>query len=99
MQTLGINWDTETDEIVFNLVNDIPSDKDVTKRTMFSDLMTLIYDTQGLMATIKIKFKILMQKTWCLEIGFNDLVPESILMEYKQLKLEMNELKELRFPR
>lgn len=31
VQTLGINWDTETDEIVLDLTNEIPKDEEVTK--------------------------------------------------------------------
>lgn len=98
-QSLGITWDNDRDEIIFDLTNKIPEDKDITKRTMLSDLMSLIYDRIGLMATLKIKFKIIMRETYCLETGWDDPLPAHILQPYKQLKIDMNKTKEIRFPR
>lgn len=67
VQTIGLNWDTETDEFVFNVENEIP--EKVTKRIVLADLMTLIFDTRGLTGPIKTKLKILMQWLWLLGEG------------------------------
>lgn len=61
--------------------------------------MILVYDVLSFLATLKIKFKMVMQRLWCLETGWDDWMPIDLLKTYKQLKIDMNEVKELRFPR
>lgn len=85
-QTLGVYWDTETDESVFYLTNEILNDEDVTKQSMLSDIMSLLHDRMGLTVTVKIKFKIMMRELYCLEMGWDVCVPESIAQPYINMK-------------
>ena len=71
---LGIEWDTVQDTLA---PKPPPAKACATKRQVLSQLAT-IYDPLGLVAPVTCQGKIIMQKIWTLQLGWDDKIPPEI---------------------
>lgn len=85
--TLGLRWYNFNDEFGFKM-NAFKEAKRITKRVILSEI-TKMYDPLGLLAPFTILCKILMQKLWVAEIGWDDAVPKDIATEWENYKSQI----------
>ena len=77
-KTLGLEWNTKSDEFCLTVNNVPPPDPcRVTKRALVSDIAKT-FDVLGWFSPTIIKMKILLQKVWELKVDWDDSIPDSI---------------------
>ena len=74
-KALGVKWNSKMDHFRI-VVSDLPPLKDLTKRTMVSDI-TKTYDVLGWFSPT-IKVKILLQRLWERGISWDEAVPPDL---------------------
>ncbi|XP_055623510.1 uncharacterized protein LOC129766935 [Toxorhynchites rutilus septentrionalis] len=87
IKTLGIRWEPETDQLRFDS-QILPREDPSTKRSILSDIARL-FDPLGLIAPVVVRAKILMQELWSLACGWDDPVPNAILVKWQQFRHEL----------
>lgn len=96
-KTLGLGWSPTEDTFYFNcnIAHNIPK---LTKRALLSEISKL-YDPLGWIAPITTKLKILFQKIWQENIGWDDLVPNNIASEWEKVRNDLDIICEFKIPR
>ena len=94
-RTLGVWWDLCKDEFFFN-INMREHRK--TKRGLLSFLSS-IYDPLGFLAPLLISPKITLQSMWKEKVGWDDLIPESLLNTYTEWLSTLPEFGNVKVPR
>lgn len=103
-RTLGLIWYPGEDELGFDVsLKRIPENiilnKDrPTKRIMLRIVMS-IFDVLGFLAPFTIQGKIMLQDTWRLNIGWDDVVPDSIYNKWCKWIELLKDIKQIRIPR
>ena len=77
---MGIEWDASNDHFRVN-VSELLLVKCMTKRSLISDVAKT-FDALGWFSPTIVKAKILPQMLWLEKVGWDDLVPESILEQW-----------------
>ena len=70
----------------------------LTKRTMLSDI-SRVFDALGWFSPTTIQMKVIIQRTWELDIGWDDQVPEHILDKWKTWRSELPVLSNIHLQR
>ncbi len=70
----------------------------VTKRALISDIAKT-FDALGWFSPVIIKAKKLLQSLWAKKVEWDDLVPESVLKEWSQWRIDLNVLTDHHIPR
>lgn len=97
LKVLGICWNRLTDSFEYTI--DLPEIKGaVTKRQMLSDIARL-YDPLGWIAPVVIRAKIIIQKVWKAQLGWDDELPEELLEEWLRYRQQLKETKAITIPR
>ena len=96
-KTLGISWNTRLDAF-FLSTSDCQPTENVTKRLLLSDV-SKIYDALGWFAPTTTKMKILLQKTWELNLQWDEQVPNHLLKEWEPWRSELSILQSMSVPR
>lgn len=94
---LGLIWLPKADSLQFS----VKLDRDVchvTKRTILSNTCK-IFDPLGLLSACTIKLKMLLQKLWLLELGWDDAVPLDIKRVWNKTIANVSVLANLKVPR
>nr|XP_040241612.2 uncharacterized protein LOC120961699 isoform X1 [Anopheles coluzzii]XP_049461104.1 uncharacterized protein LOC125906417 isoform X1 [Anopheles coluzzii]XP_049463243.1 uncharacterized protein LOC120950902 isoform X1 [Anopheles coluzzii]XP_049464286.1 uncharacterized protein LOC125907234 isoform X1 [Anopheles coluzzii] len=89
IKALGVCWEPERDNLCF--ASSIkPLQLPSTKRSICSEIARL-FDPLGLIAPVVVRAKIMMQQLWALSIGWDETVPESFGLKWKDFyeKLEI----------
>jgi hypothetical protein len=97
IKTLGLHWNPVSDSFSFKVELPQPPSQP-TKRKLLSE-MAKIFDPLGLLAPVIIRAKILFQKLWLLQLGWDDLLPESICLEWKKYRDSLPSIQEIKIPR
>jgi len=72
---LGIHWDPEEDMLSYKVC--LTTNPHNTKRQVLSD-MARIFDPLGILSPVLVQFKILFQKLWLLDLGWDTELPPKI---------------------
>ncbi|XP_049877899.1 uncharacterized protein LOC126375096 [Pectinophora gossypiella] len=99
-KTLGLGWFSASDELHFStmFVQDATRNNNITKRTILS-IISQIYDPLGLLSPSIIIAKITLQKLWLCKTGWDDPVPQNIILSWKNYINKLPHLQTLRIPR
>ncbi|XP_062703517.1 uncharacterized protein LOC134285973 [Aedes albopictus] len=99
-RVLGISWIPGDDVFCFtiNLQGDLESEVAPTKRTMLSFVMK-IYDPLGLVGSLVIQGKILLQDVWRAKIDWDEQISEDLFSRWKLWLQMLKELNNVRIPR
>jgi hypothetical protein len=98
-KTLGVCWNPETDAFNFQNVDALLYDTETeTMRTLASRAAKL-YDPLGLISPITIIAKSLMQECYKAELEWDSVLPDHILLPWKEWKSELHLLKSFSLPR
>ena len=98
-KVLGMEWDTEKDEIRFRLSHVNPN-TETTKRECLSTICS-IYDPIGLLAPVTVSAKIIMRKVWAARpsIEWDDPLPDELQRDWNNFRESLLEAKKLTFSR
>lgn len=101
---LGMHWLVDSDSFTFRLKfsridDDILCFKRYpTKRELLAIAMS-IYDPFGLMSTVTVYIKVLVQKVWKTSIQWDQTIPDNIAEEWKLWFMELRKVKDIQIPR
>lgn len=96
-KTLGLEWNSHLDLFRFT-VSELPPLENITKRALISDVAK-IFDALGWFAPTTVKMKILLQRVWESNIGWDDAVPTLIRDAWYQWRSELPLLSQKQIPR
>jgi hypothetical protein len=94
IKVLGLQWDTETDKLLFNFVDKLEPALNATKRSILSE-SAKIFDPLGLIAPITMKAKLIFQRLWLQNQAWDDPIPNNINNEWQQWQADVEEIKNL----
>jgi hypothetical protein len=94
-RVLGIGWNIKTDGFVFNPVLRNVS---ATKRNVIS-VVSSIFDPCGFLAPFVFKAKLLIQEIWTRNLGWDDNLPEDLLLRWQEWQADVQHLSQLFIPR
>lgn len=96
-KTLGLRWTPSSDSFMFtDRVKH--ADRCKTKRQLLSEIST-IFDPLGWLSPITVRAKLLFQKTWSTDLGWDDEIPEDIQSEWSQLRSDLQNISKFNIPR
>jgi len=93
---LGIHWDPEEDMLSYKVC--LTTNPHNTKRQVLSD-MARIFDPLGILSPVLVQFKILFQKLWLLDLGWDTELPPKIADLWNKCRDDLHILRDLRLPR
>ena len=98
-KTLGVPWDTETDEfcLTLNALTHYPSGR-ITKRILLSAAVK-VFDPSGMLAPITVTLKILYQTVCQKSETWDELLPPKIQEIWDKFLEEAKEFRSIRIPR
>jgi len=95
--TLGVKWKSQSDELSYSC--NIPVTKHaLTKRQVLS-FIARIFDPLGLLDPVLVRAKILFQKTWVLNLEWDDELPAHFQKLWTEILNDISELNIIRIPR
>ncbi|XP_063979923.1 uncharacterized protein LOC135163947 [Diachasmimorpha longicaudata] len=97
LKTLGIYWDSATDQIKYS-VKIAPDIQQITKRVVLSETAKL-FDPLGLLSPVIIVAKAFIQRLWALKIHWDTILPAEPQREWLQLYQQLPLLEQTTFPR
>ena len=99
-KVLGVPWNPESDQLIFDVTNlaRLAHDLHPTKRNLVS-LIGKFYDPLGFFSPVIIRFKILFQKLCQCKSGWDDVIPEELIEEWKGLMSDLKETLPMSLPR
>lgn len=101
-KVLGIQWDTESDSFLFNPTEIIKAAEEVgdkpTKRNILQ-ISSRIFDPLGFLGPTVLSLKMLFQKLWEAEIGWDQEVPDEVKGAWLITIEGLKELERLKIPR
>lgn len=85
--TLGMRWNTETDQLSYNLTLKREAVK-FTKRAVLSEIASL-FDPLGLLAPIIMRAKVFMQQLWLGAFSWDDELTLELKNEWRQIRMSL----------
>ncbi|XP_044594831.1 uncharacterized protein LOC123272197 [Cotesia glomerata] len=95
-KTLGIVWNSLTDEFIYT-VNSLGSLKKMTRRTILSDIAK-IFDPLGILGPVVLAAKAMVQACWKAKVHWDEAVPQELHTRWLQ-KLVSSDLSTLTSPK
>ncbi|XP_055612492.1 uncharacterized protein LOC129759094 [Uranotaenia lowii] len=97
IKTLGLLWDPVHDDFLFQ-VQPMKNEDPPTKRQVLSEIARL-FDPLGVLGPTVVLAKLVMQRLWQKQIGWDDLIPDEDHEMWKKLRLELCQINDMRIPR
>jgi hypothetical protein len=103
-KTLGLYWDTSTDELFFkissiNLPNEVvQNERNITKREALAFVMK-IYDPLGLIGLVVIRGRIIIQQIWRSNVGWDEPISDELNLKFFKWVRELSQIDQIRIPR
>ena len=88
IKTLGVKWHPITDQFSFTVTR-MPEISKLTKRKLLSDVSTF-YDPMGWLSPTILQFKILLKECWLAGSDWDERLPESIEMSWRNSRGELS---------
>jgi len=99
-KVLGVPWNPESDQLIFDVANlaRLAIDLHPTKRNLVS-LIGKFYDPLGFLSPVIIRYKILFQKLCQCKSGWDEIIPDKLLEEWRNLISDLNVALPMSLPR
>ncbi|XP_066926074.1 uncharacterized protein [Clytia hemisphaerica] len=97
-KVLGLNWNTEDDELSISTKKCYLAEQATTKREVLAAIAS-IYDPLGMMSPAIIKLKIFLQSLWKKDMDWDDPLTKEDRETWLDLTKELNDLASIQFPR
>ncbi|XP_021959562.1 uncharacterized protein LOC110855462 [Folsomia candida] len=98
IKTLGIYWNTKSDQFFFRISPQPPRTAPLTKRIVLQEIARL-YDPSGWLAPIVITAKIFMQSLWKVQQGWDDPLSSHLQNEWINFRKDLESLSNLTIDR
>ncbi|XP_062716443.1 uncharacterized protein LOC134291954 [Aedes albopictus] len=98
VKTLGLRWDTQSDDFCFAFPEWRSNSSSITKRSVHSDA-ACFFDPLGLVGPVVVQAKIFIQRLWLLKCDWDDPLEESLQEMWMEYKQNMVALESLSIPR
>lgn len=85
-KTLGFFWNDRSDELEYMVSINSPSSKKLTKRNILS-VITKIFDRLGLVGPVTMRAKIILQRLWIFNLGWDEAIPLELFTIWSELQL------------
>lgn len=95
---LGLQWYCSSDELGCTVPGLSYLECSLTKRTLLS-ITQKVFDPIGVSAPATLVPKLLLQKTWSMKLGWDDILPKEIFDEFYKWAQQLKFLEECRIPR
>ncbi|XP_065361884.1 uncharacterized protein LOC135955462 [Calliphora vicina] len=95
-KVLGIYWSSTEDTIRYRV--NLEESQHATKRRVISDVAR-IFDPLGLVSPVVIKFKILFQELWLLNLDWDEPLPPNLAKLWIRYRNDLQNLTKLKLPR
>ncbi|CAK1603668.1 unnamed protein product [Parnassius mnemosyne] len=97
IKILGLTWDRKDDR--FKITVNLPEvEGPITKRSVLSDVARL-FDPFGWLSPVVISAKILIQKLWICNLGWDDVLPPHLIEDWLRYRKELIHLQHISLPR
>ena len=100
-KTLGMNWylDDKAEQNDSVCLKSFTLDKEAnTKKKILSEAAK-IFDPLGIFSPATIRARFLMQELWVKQYGWDDVLPEEHVKQWKNLATDLNKLQHIKIPR
>ncbi|XP_077278664.1 uncharacterized protein LOC143906437 [Temnothorax americanus] len=97
-KTLGIQWNPKDDVLLYRIQINADTNQRVTKRTILS-CVAQIFDPLGLLGPVIILAKMLIQRLWTLQLGWDESLPAELHTQWSNYKSQLSQLNDIRIPR
>nr|CAI5818943.1 unnamed protein product [Callosobruchus analis] len=97
-RTLGIVWQARQDVLSYAIDIEMPSQTYTTKRVVLS-IISRVFDPLGLISPIIITFKILLQRLWQQNLGWDEPLPRALLDTWQDCVRHLGSINELKITR
>ncbi|XP_015437886.1 PREDICTED: uncharacterized protein LOC107193025, partial [Dufourea novaeangliae] len=95
-KTLGLQWASVEDELRFCISSS--NNKRVTKRTILSEIAQ-IFDPLGLIGPVITRAKLMMQRLWKMQIGWDETISQELHAQWTSYRQELHNLDLIKIPR
>ncbi|XP_068140065.1 uncharacterized protein [Drosophila tropicalis] len=92
VKVFGLYWQPGHDTLSYSV--GLKGNFDCTKRQVLSDA-SRIFDPLGLLAPIVVQFKILFQKLWILDLGWDDKLPKQLAYNWLKWRADLDILQHI----
>ncbi|XP_071133119.1 uncharacterized protein [Mytilus edulis] len=97
IKILGLRWDTTSDTLGFVTPN-LDTSELITKREVLRQ-SSRIYDPLGILSPITVRSKMLMQNIWETNFNWDELLPDSTITEWVNIRKDIQEATKTVVPR
>ncbi|XP_071652694.1 uncharacterized protein [Temnothorax longispinosus] len=97
-KTLGIQWNPKDDVLLYQIQIKADTNQRVTKRTILS-CVAQIFDPLGLLGPVIILAKMLIQRLWTLQLGWDESLPAELHTQWSNYKSQLSQLNDIRISR
>lgn len=97
-KTLGVIWNSNTDYIQYKINDSNMMAAKPTKRSILS-VISAIFDPLGLISPVIVKAKLLIQALWQLQLGWDDVIPDSLQLDWLEIRNHLVHLNAISIPR
>nr|CAH7760091.1 unnamed protein product [Callosobruchus chinensis] len=97
-KTLGVYWSCFSDHLMFSISKSPYDTKNITKRSILSDIAQ-IFDPLGLLGPCIVIGKILLQRLWSLKLNWDESLPSSLDTRWRRFRQELPLFNILKVPR
>ena len=95
-KALGIRWNALSDELVYS-VQPVDHARKITKRSIVS-VIARIFDPLGLLGSVVMALKFIIQECWKLKIGWDETVPQALHTKWTSIANQLPLIKNLAIP-
>ncbi|KAJ0169552.1 hypothetical protein K1T71_014737 [Dendrolimus kikuchii] len=97
VKILGLTWNRKNDSFNYTVTLS-PSIIPVTKRIILADISRL-FDPLGWIAPTIVLAKIFIQKLWLTGLGWDEILPDTLISEWETYRSELQQLTKIQIPR
>ena len=100
-KVLGINWDTESDELLFSFENVLKliGDDDPTTKRFILHFVCSVFDPLGVLSPVVITFKMLFQELCMKKCSWDEELDEAFKTRWMKMLLKLKSFECIRIPR
>lgn len=89
-RTLGIQWNPTDDVLLYRIQDETDTNQRVTKKTILS-CVEQIFDTLDLLGPVIIQAKMLIQRLWTLQLGWDESLPTELHTQWNNYKSQLSQ--------
>ena len=100
IKVLGMTWNKGSDQFEYHVegIIDLAERLKPTKRTMLK-IVQKVYDPMGFLSPYLIRIKVLLQDLCRLNVGWDELLPDEVMTQWKSWITDLKKLKKFVIPR